>query len=137
MTIITPYFLTREPTSGNGTFGKLTDEAGNVLCMTAELPWLNNEPRHSCIPVGTYTVIPHNSPDHPNTWEIENVPGRSAILLHNGNRPLRDSMGCILVGDSDGIIDGYPAVLNSVVTLEKLRHILPPRFILTIKWREL
>lgn len=134
MTVITPYFLTRQPSTGNGTFGTLTNEAGDILCYTCELPWLNNEPRHSCIPAGSYTCVPHNSQEHPDTWEVTGVPDRSAILLHNGNAAMEDSEGCILVGSEEGIIDGYPAVLNSVATLEKLRGILPPKFVLVISW---
>ncbi len=133
MTVILPYFITRQPGSGNGILGQLSDESGHVICDTCERPWLNNAPKVSCIPTGTYNVIKHDSPNHPDTWEITGVPGRSGILIHNGNSAMEDSEGCILVGDSQGIIDGYPAVLNSVATLEMLRNTLPDNFILTIK----
>jgi len=133
MSVINPYFITRQPSTGNGTFGELTDEGGNHLCYTMELPWLGNQPGHSCIPEGTYNCVPHNSPAHPDTWEVTGVPNRSAILIHNGNT-MEDSEGCILVGSEEGILNGYPAVLHSVATLEKLREILPPRFVLVVKW---
>jgi hypothetical protein len=102
------------------------------LCYTCELPWLDNETDKSCIPTGTYTCAPHNSPDHPNTWELLDVPGRDAVLIHNGNAAEEDSKGCILVGDRFGVIDGFPAVLNSVATLNILRGKFPPNFTLTI-----
>lgn len=119
------------PTS-QGTFGIWYDYCGCVLCFTAELPWLGNHPDTSCIPPGTFECSPHNSPDHPHTWELGNVPGRSDILLHNGNVPLKDSRGCILVGDSIGIVGGRLGVLNSVRTLDMLRARLAERFTLEI-----
>ena len=38
-----------------GTNGTLTFE-GEVICRTIELPWRNNLPRLSCIPVGSYKL---------------------------------------------------------------------------------
>lgn len=125
------YILNRQPSTPDGTFGALTDADGNKICVTCELPWLDNEPRKSCIPLGVYPCIPHNSMAHPDTWEVTNVPGRSEILLHNGNIDTQ-SAGCILVGDSFGTLNGKPAVLNSVATLKKLRGILPDKFQLTV-----
>lgn len=124
MQIIRTYF-------SDYTEGAWLNEYGMEICKTMELPWLNNEHDKSCISEGTYACVPHNSPAHPGTWEITNVPNRDNILLHNGNFA-KQSLGCILVGNSFGIIDGKPAVLNSMATLNKLRNILPPTFQLTI-----
>lgn len=133
MTLIISYFLTRQTSMPEGTFGQISDQNGEIICYTCELAWHDNEPQKSCIPIGTYNVIPHNSPSHPGTWEIVDVPERSAILIHNGNTE-NDSLGCILVGDSFGTIGGYPAVLNSNATLQKLRSIFPATgFTLTIR----
>src|ERR1700759_4207737 len=104
MSIITPYFLTRQPSTSDGTFGKITEQNGEIICHTCELAWHDNEPQKSCIPAGTYNVVPHNSTAHPGTWELMDVPDRSGILIHNGNTE-NDSLGCILVGDSLGTID--------------------------------
>lgn len=123
--------LKRQPSAGFGTFGQMFIN-GNQICVTAELPWLDNHPGTSCIPTGTYECIPHNSPSHPNTWEVSNVPNRSAILIHNANLPSQ-LLGCIGVGDTYGTIDGQRAVLNSVATLNKLREILPSNFTLVIE----
>ena len=125
------YILTRNPSTADGTFGSLADADGNILCVTCELPWLNNVPQISCIPTGAYSCIPHNSSTHPNTWEITEVPNRSEILLHNGNIDTQ-SKGCIVVGEYMGELNGKPAVLNSVATLDKLRGILPDNFQLII-----
>jgi hypothetical protein len=124
--------LKRQPSEGFGTFGQMFLN-GQQIAVTGELPWIDNRPATSCIPIGTYACIPHNSPAHPNTWEVSNVPHRSAILIHNGNLPFKDSEGCILVGDSYGMLDGQKAVLNSVATLNKLRQILPSNFTLVIE----
>ena len=105
---------------------------GSQLCFTMERPWLNNDPKVSCIPTGTYSCIRHNSPSHPNTWEVTGVPDRSEILIHNGNIDTQ-SEGCILVGDSIGELNGQTAVRNSVATLAMLNTVLPDNFTLTIQ----
>lgn len=123
------YTLTRTKSGPDGTFGAITDEDDTQLCVTGE-PAPTGP--HPCIPAGTYHCIPHNSPAHPNTWELENVPGRTAILIHSGNAPKEDSLGCILIGDRLGIVDDLPAVLDSNTTLKSLRALLPLEFDLTI-----
>jgi Family of unknown function (DUF5675) len=129
------YTLQRTSQSTEGTFGTFYDPSGTILCYTAELPWDDNKPDSSCIPSGIYDVIPHNSPNHPDTWEIINVPDRSEILIHNGNFAgvnKSDTDGCILVGSSVGFIGEQQAVLNSNITFDKLRTILPSNFTLQI-----
>ena len=126
------YILQRLSQSSEGTFGILIDPLGNTLCHTAELPWDDNKPDSSCIPAGTYQVIPHNSQEHPNTWEVSNVPNRIGILIHNGNLPLQDSLGCVIVGTSQGFLDTHMAVLNSMLALNQLRQVLPSDFELSI-----
>lgn len=77
---------------------------------TVELPWKENKRRVSCIPPGTYTAIKHNSPKFgPCLW-IQDVPGRSEILIHPANY-WHDLLGCIAPGedhkhiDKDGSLD--------------------------------
>jgi len=125
------YTLVREASSNKGTLGEILNPDGSHLCYTCERPWLNNISDRSCIPAGTYGCVPHNSDEHPDTWELQNVPGRSSILIHNGNTE-NDSLGCIIVGATQGTLNGFPAVLNSNVTLAMLRQTLPSSFILTI-----
>lgn len=110
------------------TFGILSTDS-YPLCVTLELPWLNNETGASCIPPGTYHCIPHNSPDHPNTWEVIGVPNRSEILIHIGNFP-KDTEGCILVGQSFSGMTS--AIYNSGGTMDLLRNVLPKEFDLTV-----
>ena len=123
------YILTRTEQGDDGIFGNLAGPDGSVLCVTCEPP---NSGPHPCIPEGTYVVIPHDSPAHPQTWEITDVPNRTAILIHDGNTE-HDTLGCICVGDRMGWINGLRAVLDSKITLKTLRAELPSSFTLTIQ----
>lgn len=124
------YYLTRKPSTPQGTLGFLHDEAR--LCFTIELPWLDNHPQTSCIPVGAYSVDKYISPRHGHVWLINNVPNRSMIELHAANT-IKDLKGCIGLGESIGVIDGLPAVTHSQVTLALLREVLPDNFTLVIQ----
>jgi len=126
------YRLVREPSTPDGTLGEMFDPDGNHLCFTMELPWENNEPRKSCIPIGRYTCIPHNSDAHPGTWELLNVPDRSEILIHTGNTDA-DSLGCILVGRAIGSLNGVSAVLLSAVAFHVMKQTVPSTFQLEIE----
>lgn len=125
------YYLHRQPSGHGVTLGELVDDAGEHICYTLELAWNNNDPETSCIPTGIYTCIPHDSPKFPDTWEVSEVPGRSAILIHNGNTQ-GNTHGCILVGTAEGTLGGKPAVLHSVEALRLLQEELPDTFKLTI-----
>lgn len=125
--------ITRAPSGMQGTFGIWTLDS-MPLCLTCELPWLDNAPAKSSISSGTYHCVRHVSPKYPdgNTWEVTNVPGRSGILIHNGN-DINDLLGCIAVGSSFGIVAGLPAVLNSRDTLAMLNARLGDEFDLNIR----
>ncbi len=97
------------------------------LCFTEELPDLGNKEDLSCIPYGSYHCSPHNSADHPHTWQLNDVEGRTNVLIHNGNT-MKDTKGCILVGQSRGSF----GVLQSVLAMNTLRKILPNEFMLEI-----
>lgn len=90
-------------------------------CRTLELPDLGNQRRISRIPEGTYQAKERYSAKHLYHYHIQDVEGRSLILIHVGNR--KDQIeGCILVGnffqDIDG--DGHLDVVNSRMTFNKL-----------------
>jgi hypothetical protein len=131
MTELPEYYLHRQPSANGATLGELVDDAGEHICDTLELAWNNNDSDTSCIPAGSYICIPHDSAKFPDTWEVSDVPDRSAILIHNGNVE-ENTHGCILVGDSEGMLNNQPAVLNSVATLKMLRDELPDTFTLHI-----
>jgi hypothetical protein len=128
------------------TLGRLSLETMS-LC-TLEEPWIpdpdgpggqRREPgkRESCVPDGTYLLVPHSGTRHKDVWALENpalgvwhhsVPdhatyGRAAILIHAGNT-VADIEGCILVGLRHGRIENADAVLESRAALDKLRAAL-------------
>lgn len=105
-------------------------------CVTLELPNLGNRRNISCIPEGKYEVVKRGPLDHrPYVhFHIQDVPGRSYILLHPGNYNWHVK-GCILPGkyhddlNDDGLLD----VAHSTDTLSKLVDVLPDQFTLKIR----
>jgi Family of unknown function (DUF5675) len=134
MTPSTPvYLLVRRPSTPDGVLGVWFNPDGAELCKTIELPWKNNEPDISCIPAMLVTFERFMSPAHGQVWEATNVPERSEIEIHAANLA-SELKGCIGVGDTFGTLSGHAAVLNSQVTLNKLRAALPAKFQLNISW---
>jgi len=118
------------------TLGHLTafDNINKIYeCKTLELPWKDNLQRVSCIPANTYTVKKHNSPKFGLCFWIQNVPGRSEILIHRGNFYF-DILGCVLLGDSFSDIndDGWLDVRNSTRTVNNLVSLMPNEFMISI-----
>lgn len=105
--------LTRVAETPHGTFGVLLD-GGLPFCLTLERPWLDNQKEVSCIPTGSYVCrrLKPESPKFGNTFEVCDVPGRSAILFHKGNI-MEDTHGCIVVGEMFEPLREIPAVLSS------------------------
>jgi hypothetical protein len=134
--------LVRSSSDTERTLGTLT--VGQFTFATIERPWLpttdhlGGTNRKSCVPTGTYRVIPHHSVHVPNTYALINpdlhvwyqpgdIPegkkGRTAILMHVGNRS-RDVVGCIGVGKEHGTLGGEPSVLRSTLAMRELDKIL-------------
>lgn len=80
---------------------------------TLENPWKDNQLRVSCIPAGTYRCVRgrFNRGGYA-SFVVQDVPGRSNIVFHIGNRE-RDTLGCPLIGERLGVLDGELAVLAS------------------------
>jgi hypothetical protein len=95
----------------DGTFGVLLDEK-TPFCLTVERPWLNNRKNESCIPDGEYLCKRVKSPRFGNTFEVNSVPDRTAILFHKGNIE-DDTHGCVIVGEQYESLNGKIAVLAS------------------------
>lgn len=120
------------------TVGILLDPSGLKLCVTLELPWLNNASDISCIPEGVYNVIPYQSPTKGNVWMLQNVHDRKDIEIHSGN-DINDVRGCLLVGER--LAENIPHnsklyrywITNSQATLKKLKKIMPESFIVEIR----
>ena len=94
-----------------GTFGVLRLD-GQAACVTMEPPDRDNQTDVSCIPAGTYVCRRRNSPRFGDTFEVTDVPGRTHILFHQGNR-LADTSGCVLLGSRFGTLHDERAVLDS------------------------
>ena len=123
-------FLHRFYADEKKTLGDLTlresgiNKAGSVILMlkTLELPWKDNKPGISCIPTGEYLAKVHAAPKFEWCLWLQNVPGRSEILIHSGNYTSQ-ILGCILPGiihddiNNDGITD----VKHSGVAMEALQ----------------
>jgi hypothetical protein len=115
-----------------GTFGVLMGADG-PFAVTVELPWLNNEPRVSCIPVGTYVCKAVNSPKFGHTYEITGVPNRSHVLFHKANT-INDLLGCIGVAEAFNVVGGIPGVTESAKGFQEFMALQKPirEFSLTI-----
>ena len=86
------------------------------------------------IPDGTYDVQPYSGTKYKDVWHVQNVPGRTAILIHWGNFE-RNTEGCILLGIGAGFSEGEgPAVWQSKKAIEYFRTLVGNEdFTLTIR----
>ena len=103
-----------------GTFG-VAKYNGIPFMVTLEDPDRDNAPGKSCIPEGTYKVTLCSrsaeygfQPSHKygDIYTVNNVPGRTYILIHKGNVH-QDTEGCILTGEEFGYLNNQPAIRAS------------------------
>ncbi len=96
-----------------------------------ELPWKNNMPNVSCIPVGEYDCVKVGaSISIPYSHvSITNVKGRSGVCIHKANF-VRQLRGCVAIGDKHVDIDkdNLLDVTNSGKAFEVLMRMLPDKF---------
>lgn len=84
------------------------------------------------IPSGVYECSPFSGAKYKDVYEIKNVPGRAAILIHWGNFE-RDTLGCVLVGNGAGMMTKEPAVAASRACFNRLKDLLgEDDFLLTV-----
>ncbi len=105
-----------------GTNGSITIN-GKLFCHTIELPWRGNRRNGSCIPEGRYCLSLYPSRRHGMRLLVQNVPGRSGILIHAANNALQELRDCIapvtkLTGPGMGIY--------SRMALERLEREVAP-----------
>lgn len=135
--------------SSKGEYGKLYLD-GAFFCFTCEQRWNDNKIDSSCIPVGSYELLPYDSPAHGKTVVFHNpslnifgtkdlIPkgtkGRSLCEIHNANWPFQ-LRGCIAVGKR--LTDVAPhglGVTSSVATFKELVSRLGNRIGLTAQLR--
>ena len=136
-------YIFRLKMTEQGTFGKLKYK--NFELFTGELPWKDNMRNKSCIPEGEYECVPYISKKFGRVYHVLNVPGRSGILIHNGNfvgdRDIKNyqshSWGCILLGIHHGYLKNrygitQEAVLASKSALARFKTVLYKPFKLLI-----
>ena len=112
------------------------------FCVTLERPWKGNKRSMSCIPKGMYLCkrCRHSedykfkdSPKFGDTFQVTDVEERQYILFHKGNVE-QDTHGCIILGESYGLLHGDEAVLSSGSAFNEFMDILKDddEFMLTI-----
>jgi hypothetical protein len=100
-----------------------------VRFATIERPWLNNRSNISCIPKGSYLthyLAKSGSGKYKDTFHVTNVPGRSGILIHNGNL-VDHTKGCILLGMKHGVLGGEQAVVQSKQAMREFNRVVDKR----------
>lgn len=106
----------------DGVNGQITFR-GNLICETIELPWRNNKRSISCIPEGTYRILPRLHHKHGKQLQVVNVPQREGILIHPANFALRELQGCIApVSKCTEPGQG----MYSKVAMERLKNLIYP-----------
>lgn len=96
---------------------------GEEICHTIEKPWLHNKQNVSCIPAGTYTIAPVNSPKFGLTYEVKDVIGRSHILFHKANKA-SELQGCIAPVSEFSVMGDEWAGINSSDAYHPLMQLL-------------
>lgn len=133
MKLIPTVRLLRVEESNEGTFGNLII-CSHVFCVTLEPSDQLNKCNISNIPAQQYQCIRIRSPQFGETFEIIDVPGRSHVLFHAGNR-IKNTKGCVILAQYFGKLQGDRAVLNSGKTFAEFMKIMEgvDVFSLTIK----
>ncbi len=136
--------LHRDPSDNVRTFGELTWADEQIVLQTLERPWIPAEdgspgghPLVSCVPLGVYELVLHDSAKHPKTWALVNptlgvyhqvIPpsqtGRTACLIHSANL-VHQLEGCIGVGLTRSQLNGEPDIASSVAAFEELKAAVP------------
>lgn len=140
-TKLTEINLIRFETSDEGTFGRIL-VVPTPIFYTAELPWRDNKPDISCLPLGRYLCEWDWSPKRKrNIFFIrEDYKDRDAFQIHSGNyvgdtakkdpktglQYKADAFGCILLGnvflgDSNG---GQKMIGDSKAALSRFESLM-------------
>lgn len=116
------YRLQRLSSDDFATYGQIVDAEENIVCVTLELPWRNNEHDVSCVPAGEYAA--HRRPSERRGYEVfelDDLPPRTNVEMHIGNLP-HDSLGCILIGARFEDINGQHGIADSRVAFAAWMH---------------
>lgn len=138
-------YLRRELTQPDCTLGLLLIPEASLTLCTMELPWVPSETckggtkGKSCVPVGRYQLMRHNTPNKPFTWALVNHDldvvhqegddddpdeDRATCLIHVANYA-RQLQGCIAPGIAHAMNGNEHMVTNSTTAMLKLREAVP------------
>lgn len=133
------------------TLGFLLLPEKNLSLVTIERPWIpaadpvrdrGGMKGKSCVPLGLYRLVRHDSPKHPRTWALVNFEldvvhhagddhdpdeDREEDLIHSANY-VDQLEGCIAVGTRTEVAPsdrGGFCVRDSRIAMDKLRAALP------------
>lgn len=125
--------VVRTSTSAYGTVSDVrVEKDGNQIELHGiEQAWRDNKPFKSCIPSGTYTLLPWESEKFGDCYafvggEVSLYKGnapRYACLIHSANYASQ-LQGCMAVGLAKGHDNGKPAVWNSRKAIRKLQDVV-------------
>jgi hypothetical protein len=137
--------LRREKPQPDCTLGFLDVPEVGLKLATIELPWIPSSTckgglkGKSCVPVGVYRLVKHDSKKHFTTWALvnhdldvvhyegdDNDPDedRATCLIHVGNFAAQVE-GCIAVGLFHSVSNGLHMVASSVRAMDRLRSLVP------------
>lgn len=124
--------LLREPSTDQGTFGRLIVEGHEW--HTLELPWKENRSNISSIPAGRYRCYWTYSPRFKRRmYLVDGVPGRAGIRIHPANI-YSQLNGCIALGETRGVMSGVRAILRSAPAVREFEMLMDGKpFILEIR----
>ena len=115
----------------NGTLGRIQELGIWIL----ERPWVNNERNVSCIPEGLYLVKPDMEGRYTGYPELQNVYGRTEIIIHPANR-VNQLEGCLAPGLTASINEHeLPTVSDSGAAFNRIKQ-LGPTFELLIRKKD-
>ena len=127
----TTIYLNRYARNDQGTEGVFSVPDLSFACFCLELPWRDNRPNVSCIPPGLYPLA---WSERNAAYQVQNVPGRSGILIHAGNFAgdstlgyKTDVEGCILLGMHMGHIDKQRCLTSSKIAIKKFHDLISGR----------
>lgn len=121
--------LQRITSNSKGTYGVIcigVKKDYQPITVSYELPDNQNKDRVSCIPSGEYpfTAEKHKLAGKAKyVLRLENVPSRDGVLVHIGNG-IKDTLGCIIVGEQFEQYLGSDGVLQSSVALIQILSFL-------------
>lgn len=103
--------LSRGPSTPDGIIGRVLIPETGWSCRSLERP---STGEHPCVPPGLYECKWMSHYNQGMRYELQNVPGRTYILIHPAN-VYEQLLGCIALGEDpgmftrDGIAPGVPS----------------------------